>query len=401
MKRGSWHQFGSNSQKLALEQLENGAGVGVIMSSRDLAPAKAAEYAPQYRSHGAEVMIDQQFYVPGADVGKLGEHPISRFRESVSELHRISDLDLTSLQAELHRVNQNLNCDAVLAPAVVYESARHEIVELNARLFGAAKAVGDSLGVPTIGTLVVGAGATGSDVGVSEVLDAATSLDADGWYYAYEFAEPRIPQNEGNIVRWAKAGLTLAASTKPVLSAFAGPLSLLAPAFGASAVGIGHSQNLWQFDRSRWHPAQGRGGGGDAPPRLFSATLWGTIVYPDEIALLQPQMAATVVTPSQFSAEVTAKPPFLPWPRWSSHKHLVNVLCRGAQFLLDMKDPRKAAGEAVTVLSNAIQLHDQISSAGVVLKDDTAGYQQAWVSALARVLTECADDFDFLELASE
>lgn len=62
MKRGVWHQFGDRSQKLALEQLEQGVGVGVVISPRDLAQNKAIEYAPQYRAAGGDVLYDPQFY---------------------------------------------------------------------------------------------------------------------------------------------------------------------------------------------------------------------------------------------------------------------------------------------------------------------------------------------------
>ena len=52
MRRGPWHQFGDRSQKLALEQLEQGTGVGVILSPRDLQTHNANNYAQQYHALG-------------------------------------------------------------------------------------------------------------------------------------------------------------------------------------------------------------------------------------------------------------------------------------------------------------------------------------------------------------
>lgn len=63
-------------------------------------------------------------------------------------------------------------------------------------------------------------------------------------------------------------------------------MALLAMACGGTAAAVGHSQNLWQFTRTRWEPTGPGGGGGDAPPRYFSNALWGTIIYEDEWALL-------------------------------------------------------------------------------------------------------------------
>ena len=47
MKRGAWHQCGDRSQKLVVEQLTAGHGVGVILSPRDLSDM-AVKYAAQY-----------------------------------------------------------------------------------------------------------------------------------------------------------------------------------------------------------------------------------------------------------------------------------------------------------------------------------------------------------------
>lgn len=399
MNRGAWHQFGNNSQKLAVEQLQHGAGAGVIISARDLAPAKLLEYAPQYRALGASVILDQQFYLPDSDVGKLADHPISRFRESVSKLNRISDADLASLQAELQRVSNALGTDAILAPALVYESGRRDIVDVNEKLFRAAKAVGDNLSRPTYATVVLGAGATTSDHGIAEVLDAATALAADGWYFAYEFDDGRVPSSEQKILRWAKAGLTLATTGKPLLAAFAGPLALLAPSFGATAAGVGHSQNLWKFDRSRFQPPPGGGGGGgDAPPRFFSSGLWGTIVYPDEIASIGQQLANEVLCASPFRAGVTSKQPFLEWSRWESNKHLVYVICRECQGLFDLGDPLAALALAKSRLVAAVQLHSRIVAGGLTLKDDSFAYQKTWHAVLARLESECAVDYEYLTL---
>jgi hypothetical protein len=124
MQRGVWHQCGDRSQKLVEEQLQQGSGVGVVLSPRDLSRDNAIAYSESYRKAGAEVLIDHQFYVPDFTNPRFGSYPISNFRQSVSALNKISDQDLISFQNELRADHAVLNASAVIAPAVVYEAGR-------------------------------------------------------------------------------------------------------------------------------------------------------------------------------------------------------------------------------------------------------------------------------------
>lgn len=153
MKRGPWHQMGDRSQKMVVEQLAHDAGVGVIVSPRDLAMYKAAEYAGEYREAGAAVLFDPQFHIPDFTNAKIESYPTNAFRASVSGLHGISDDDLGDVATALEAENRELGTDAIIAPAVVYEAARPDIVSLNQRLFQAAKAAADSTGKPTYATV--------------------------------------------------------------------------------------------------------------------------------------------------------------------------------------------------------------------------------------------------------
>jgi hypothetical protein len=375
--------------------------VGVIVSPRDLSFDKAKEYSPHYKQLGASVLVDQQFYVPDSSVGKLETYPISGFRDSVSKLHQVSDQQLTELAETLKAINRDLAADGVIAPAVVYEAGRPDIIELNERLFDVAKSVGDDLGVPTYGTVVLGRSVTASDATMSPTLSAATALDPDGWYFGFEFEEARVPSSHALVLRCCRAGLTLACTGKPVLHAYAGPMALLSFGFGATGVGVGHSQNLWQFTRQRWHPAESAGGGGDAPPRFFSRALWGTFVYEDELALLPRELREQVLTTTPFSAGLSPNPPYLPWSRWDANKHLVNLICTTVSELADSKDAQNNTKSAIDTLTNAIDLHSRIRGEGISLTDATNSYQRPWRAALESLLAGHGDDFDYLQLLSE
>lgn len=164
----------------------------------------------------------------------------------------------------------------------------------------------------------------------------------------------RIPSGKDAVYRCLDAGLTLATTGKPVLHAYAEPMGLLSFGFGASGVGIGHSQNLWKFTRERWEGANGQGGGGNAPARYFSGALWGTIIYPDETSQLTAAVRNQVLTlPTAFCAPVLATPP-LPWKRWEAGKHLVAVLGQTYGGLVATTDARTNANAAVARLTSAL-----------------------------------------------
>ena len=396
MNRGPWHQCGDKSQRLVLEQLEHGVGTGVILSPRDLAFHNAVDYAGQYRNLGAAVLLDSQFYVPDFINANLTSYPLTDHRVEISTLYQISDAVLDTLSENLEQVSRDIGVSAVIAPAVIYQAARADIVQLNAKLFNAAKRVGDSLGVPTYATAVLGQSVTGSTQTLAPMLSQVTALTADGWYFAFEFDAERVPSDRAAVERAGGAILTLACTGKPVLHAYAGPLSLLSFGFGATGAGIGHSQNTWRFAPERWQPSTG-GGGGGAPPRFFSTNLWGTIIYPDETVRLPGALASAVITHSPFSTPVGQTPP-LDWGRWEANKHLVFLQGQTADRIGRLMDPRAAAQEAIQVLNTAITLHGQIAAAGIQLSDSTNSYQANWLAALNDTMANAANDYDYLEL---
>lgn len=397
MRRGAWHQCGDRSQKLVEEQLQNGVGVGVILSPRDLAKHGAIGYAKTYHDLGAHVLIDQQFHKPTFNNRLLKTYPISEFRAEVSALNKLSDTKLVQFANELRTLHAELNADGVIAPAVMYEAGRADIQQLNARLFEVAKQVGTDLHIPTYATIVLARSVTASDQTVAPILAAATALKADGWYFAFEFDEERIPSSGESVLRCCEAGLTLACTGKPVLHAYAGPVGLLSYGFGATGVAVGHSQNLWKFTRDRWQEATPGGGNGAAPPRFFSSALWGTIIYPDEFTQLSASLKAAVLTPSPFSDPVGSNPP-LKWSRWSANKHLVFMVMQQYQEMAKTTDPRANAKHAGAILDHATKIHGAIANEHISLADETNVYQANWRDAILKLLAKRESDFDYLEL---
>jgi len=399
MRRGPWHQFGFNSHKdFALDLLHHGAGVGVIISSRDLPLRSAIEYSQRYHELDAHVLVDLQFYVPDFSNANMDSYEISEYRLSVSRLHKISNDDLTKLAFKLEVIYRDLSPDGLIAPAIVYEAGRTNIIELNARLFENAKKVGDNLGIPTYATVVLGNSVISSDETINAILSSATSLNCDGWYFSFEFDPERIPSSRSSVYRCCTAGLILACTGKPVLHAYSGPMALLSLGFGARATAIGHYQNLWRFPRERWRAPTTRGGFGRSPARYFSSAIWGTIVYPDEIARLSLELQNQVLTPSPFSTRISPGPPFLPFSRWDANKHLVSIICSTVRDIATTNDPRSNANTAISILERAVELHGRIAGTGIVLRDDTSAYQENWRAAMSDLLITHSSDFDYLEM---
>jgi hypothetical protein len=395
MRRGAWHQFGDRSQRLADELLQHNFGVGVIISPRDLSFESAHSYASAYRDQGAEVLIDEQFYVPHFTNRRLESYPVSIFRLTVSDLNRLGDREEADLAGRLETEHRRLSTNAIISPAVAYEAGRDDITDLNARLFRVAKAVGDNLGIPTYSTIVLGQSITASEVTLSAALAQATAVDADGWYYAFEFSPERVPSDLTAVLRCCQAGLILACTGKPVLHAYAGPMSLLSLGFGVTGVAIGHNQNLWRFTRQRWGGTSDQGGGGEAPPRFFSTALWGTIIYPDETIRLPANLRNTVLTTTEFAEPVSSG---LRWTRWDANKHLVAAIAGTLRLISGNTDARQCARLAIEVLERAVRLHGQIAAAGISLRNGTNNYQHNWLQVAQRLLAESEDDYNYLSL---
>lgn len=401
MNRGPWHQCGDRSQKLVVEQIEHGAGVGVILSTRDLSYQKAVQYAAIYHDLGVQVLIDLQFYVPGFTNSCLSSYPTYEYRTKISQMQPLLDNDLNGITATLQEINQNINADGVISPAIIYQAGRPDIVQMNSRLFSVSKRVGDVLGIPTYASVVLGRSITSSDQTLEEILSPVTSLMADGWYFIFEFDPERIPSSPESVSRCCIAGLRLACTGMPVLHAYAGPMALLSFGFGVDAVGIGHCQNLWKFCLERWQPQRRRSGGRKAPVRFFSRSLWGTIVYPDEVSRMPIGLQEQILTSSPFSTQITPGQPFLPITPWNANKHFVHSICSTIAEIAAVNEPRINVTQAISLLQEAVRLHGTIGGTGLTLRDNTNVYQENWRLVLNELLENQSSSFDYLELLRE
>lgn len=396
MLRGPWHQCGDRSQRIVEELLGMGLGLGVVVSPHDLTYANAVSYSRRYVSQGAQILFDPQFFSTSFSNAKLDTYPINSIRTSIPQENQISDQSLTELTIALHEINSRLGTVGIIAPALVYEAGRPDIIALNRRMFSASKQVGDELGIPTYATVFIGRSATSSISTIDSVLSSVTSLSSDGWYYSYEFTNEGICGDYEEVLRFCISGLKLACTGLPVFHAFAGPMALLSLGFGATGTGIGHFQNLWQFTKSRWVNATGQGGGGNAPPRFFSETLWGRIIYPDDVVRLQQPLIAQVLTHTPFSRNVSTSPPTLPWSLWDANKHLLHVIFSKVTALSAKTDSEDVAADIISHLTDAIQLRSSIINQGIALTDPTNSCQVNWRRAMQDLTAQHHESYEYL-----
>jgi hypothetical protein len=381
---------------MALELLRHGAGVGVVISPRDLSFENAVAYAEKYRDLDAHVVVDPQFHFPAFRNRNLESYPTARFRSAVTDLMKIGEAQLGALARRLQIMNAEINADAVIAPAVVYEARNQAIAELNSKLFAAAKKAGDDLGIPTYATVVIGRDAISAVKSLEEALSFATALNADGWYFAYEFDAERVPSVRDAVFNCGAAVLALACTGKPVLQAYAGPMALLSQAFGATAAAVGHSQTLWRFSAHRFRPSTAQGGGGDAPPRFFSSSLWGTLVHPDDTVRLLPTIANQVATRSPYNTGGG-----FPLPTWSKHeasKHFLYVVCDHVGKAGRGETARAIAASAQQRLRRGYALYERIQEAGIAIRDGANQYHLSWCEAVDELLQRKKTDYDYLEM---
>lgn len=397
MKPGVWHQCGARSQLLVQEQLMLGNGIGVIISPRDLSLENACDYSQKYRDLDAEVIIDLQLYNPQFRHKLLSTYQMNDFRVGVSSLCKLNNIQLQNLKSKLSYINGSIRTTAVLAPAIIYEAGRDDIVELNAQLFSIAKNVGDDLGIPTYATILIGKSAIVSENSISSIMSYATNLNCDGWYYGFEFSQNRIPNTYEDILKFGASILTLAGTGKPIIHSFSGPLSLVSMGFGATGTALGHSQNLWQFTKGRWEtPKKKPGGNGRTPPRYFSKNLWGTFVYPDEFKQIPQDLRQRLMSNSPFSSQINPTT-LIPWEKWDAGKHMVYIIGKTITEQLQFPSIRDRANFAISLLGDAIQLGQEVQK-NLKLKDETCCYQENWKKALETGLSLYENDFEYLSL---
>ncbi len=393
MRTGAWHQLGWNHHLHTIGGLLAAKpGGGVILSPRDATLDTAATCSTACRANGASVLLDPQWYEPSFTNSKLDSYPTGGVRASVGTLG--GGLDVATLIDGIVAENEQVCSSAVISPAVVYEAGRDDIVNLNDELHDCGLVAAERLSVPCFRSIFLGNSICSSEGLIDEVLSSIDPRGANGWYFGFEFDEPRLPVGPRSVYRCLRALITLRLTGIPVLHAYAGPLGPLSIAAGASAAAAGFDQKQWQFCPARWAETASQGGGGNAPPRFFSSALWGTIVHPDETVQLSSMTRAQVLTPSPFAS----MPLQSNWSKTQSKQHLVYVVADLVDLVASETSFAAKGTRVRDALRGAIEQHRMIATAGLTLKDNAAVYQPSWLAAFEDFQSLHEDDLYLAEL---
>lgn len=394
MKRGPWHQCGHQSQNVVADQLAQGNGAGVILSIVNVTKKRLVEIAADYRAAGADILLDLQLYNPGFSSEALKPYGLAEARQTTGALRNLTSAQLTSISRQIRSHNEEVGATAVLAPAIVYLPERMDIVSINEQLFEASASAAKSLGVPVYATLVLGNAFKSSPELADATLSRATNLPADGWYFSIENDREPVPADEDLVSLLLNSVLTLSCTNTPVMNAFAGPASLLSISVGATAVGIGHWKNLWQFDPGRFNVAE-KSGGSTPAPRYFSSHLWSTLVLPDETANIGEALWSRIQSPSPFAPRSSSDGS---WSLRASHNHLLHVLGTQISERMEASTVSDIARQTIADLLQASRTHSAIEQRLGVLRDGLNLHQHVWAGAITRILAQREGDFAYLDL---
>ncbi len=402
MRSGLWHQLGDRGQKIALEQLQSGNGVGVILSPRDLSKPKAVEYSSKYREAGSEVIFDPQLYVPHSRVGKQATYEeLIDFRVSASRLAEHSPSEFKTLSKVLRKIGRQFSCTAIMAPAIAMQAGQPEDLRVNLSMLDSARDAADRLDIPVFATIPIGESLVLSETELSDVLSVFTSKSVDGWILMMDLGSDGLCRNPRHLAALCRSVLRLAQTGTNVMHGCAGPHCLLSLACGARGVGIAHSKNMWRLPLSRFEVAEG-GGGGAAPIRVFSTALWSTFVFPDEFVRLPKKLRRRVFEPSDWLKINPGADEYIPakYSQWDANKHLIHALGETVSELLELGTARRVLPRVKEIVHEAASLHDIVGQF-YDPKDAAAEHHHAWLAVLNSVWMQQRADFDYLAMLDE
>jgi hypothetical protein len=94
--------------------------------------------------HG-RLLLDLQFFRSTFENRHTPSYELDAYRQSVSELKKLSSSQLTGLTRSIEKLNRRFRTVGVIAPALMYEAERPDIADLNRTLFEAAKSAAEAI----------------------------------------------------------------------------------------------------------------------------------------------------------------------------------------------------------------------------------------------------------------
>lgn len=224
---------------------------GVILSPRDIEPARLVPLAQDVHRIGREVLLDPQCFVHDADHERLLRHAYWTTYRSCSTDSLLNGAGTDQLVTTIAALNLALKTDRLILPGLLADPVDENWLHLQTRIVAA----GHSTGKRLLATVALSESAVRDEVQVEAIVDAARSWAVEGIYLvaetpsAYLVDDPTWLANVALLV----GGLRLAG--KSVIVGYANHQLLHLAAVKVNALASGTWRNVRAFPPAKFYKA--------------------------------------------------------------------------------------------------------------------------------------------------
>lgn len=253
-------QVGHHGKNRVENAIKNEHLDGAVLSPTDYKPGKNSALATKLSDKDLVTLFDPHFYLPGQgdreDLNKYDyhdDHGGDDFTRSV-----IFDPDTReSFSKKVIQEQNQFDVDAYISPSPHMDEISKDEVddweELSEGFIDTVKDMGEN--IPVFVSLPINGERLHDDEKRNYLLNAATRLDADGFYtsISYSDRDTRLPlKGEENLRTQLDLVGTLRANRYQVISAHTHQVAHLLFTMGVNAIASGHYKNLRNLDPERW-----------------------------------------------------------------------------------------------------------------------------------------------------
>ena len=396
-----YHQLGHQDEGRCLHMLQNGQGVGAILSPRHLDDNQLREYAQLFIHTGGELLVDPQFYNP-VFLDEFDDSPLGLGDYTTHDLWNSSVQH--SVVGRILAYQRELGVSRLIVPTpFAREGVTESWLDLVAGMTTVAREwlITEGEDVPLLATLSVPAPITAAEDERARLLNRIVGFEVDGFYLALESS--LFPADTDFLSGVLDMVFRLKQNRFTVLLGYSGYWAYLCFPFGLDAFASGGFDNRRSFSFLTWEIVESAPR--RAPRNRFCSTrLLGRISFSDEAELLHSKDLwaalddgspyASILFEGRPPSEVDAAGQ---WKRAESFKHyLWTCWCLAESFLEKPRDDR--IQQVRQLASEAQSRYLAFQQAGVRFRAGSqAGHIGAWVTAfenyLASVQPELEDEF--------
>lgn len=359
------HGYGKAQKLEALRSTGNLSGV--ILSPADEDPANLSATAQWCRTHGLRVLVDPQSYIYSSSPQGSGRNHEAH-GINFESLHWSEDARAVTHQIQsVGRLNDSLNRDGDwIAPSVSQSSFADIWTPLALQL---ARTAAEEWGrEKTIASVVVDEGGYSVWSNVDDWLDVASTLPVKGYYLLVGRGNASSPP-----VAWAPKSLANVMGIIHNLGVlngyevswgFSDAEGLLGLAAGATSNATGWSFGLRQFSTNKWVPTKG---GRPAIVRMPLPRLWASLRAPEEVRSVWNSAFRDEAFGEELVREFESRS-FESITRSEAQDRYLAAISANSVALGALTHLPERLDVLELSLSRALELHQRIEQAGIVLE---------------------------------